>query len=109
LYWTIGATDYCCEVQSIFGFFDYLLSGRYQHGNALELISKSIQKGIGDMLGSLVGVIALGLCWANWWLKVAAQRIASVMMGLFGEKYIQWGLVCTGFIIGIPLFYNVGL
>jgi Gnt-I system high-affinity gluconate transporter len=38
----------------------------------------------------------------------AAQRIASVMMNIFGEKNIHWGLVCTGFIIGIPLFYNVG-
>jgi Gnt-I system high-affinity gluconate transporter len=38
----------------------------------------------------------------------AAQRIASVMMGIFGEKNIHWGLVFTGFIIGIPLFYNVG-
>src|SRR6202012_5894962 len=24
-------------------------------------------------------------------------------------KYIQWALMVTGFIIGIPLFYNVGL
>jgi Gnt-I system high-affinity gluconate transporter len=29
-------------------------------------------------------------------------------MNLFGEKYIQWALMATGFIIGIPLFYNVG-
>src|SRR3982751_5560142 len=29
-------------------------------------------------------------------------------MKLFGEKYIQWALMITGFIIGIPLFYNVG-
>jgi Gnt-I system high-affinity gluconate transporter len=78
-------------------------------GMPLELISKSIQKGIGDMLGSLVGVIALGAMLGKLVAQSgAAQRIASVMMGLFGEKYIQWGLVCTGFIIGIPLFYNVG-
>jgi Gnt-I system high-affinity gluconate transporter len=38
----------------------------------------------------------------------AAQRIASGMMQVFGPKYIQWALVATGFIIGIPLFYNVG-
>jgi Gnt-I system high-affinity gluconate transporter len=29
-------------------------------------------------------------------------------MKLFGRRYIQWALVLTGFIIGIPLFYNVG-
>jgi Gnt-I system high-affinity gluconate transporter len=29
-------------------------------------------------------------------------------MKLFGARYIQWALMITGFIIGIPLFYNVG-
>ena len=38
----------------------------------------------------------------------AAQRIASTLMNVFGTKYIQWALMVTGFIIGIPLFYNVG-
>jgi Gnt-I system high-affinity gluconate transporter len=78
-------------------------------GIPVENISKSLQKGIGDMLGSLVIVIALGAMLGKIVAESgAAQRIASVMMGIFGEKNIHWGLVCTGFIIGIPLFYNVG-
>jgi Gnt-I system high-affinity gluconate transporter len=78
-------------------------------GIPLENISKSLQKGIGDMLGSLVVVIILGAMLGKIVAESgAAQRIVMVMMGIFGEKYIHWGLVCTGFIIGIPLFYNVG-
>ena len=78
-------------------------------GIPIENISKSLQKGIGDMLGSLVMVIALGAMLGKIVAESgAAQRIASVMMNIFGEKNIHWGLVCTGFIIGIPLFYNVG-
>lgn len=78
-------------------------------GIPLANIGKSLQKGIGDMLGSLVIVIALGAMLGKIVAESgAAQKIASVMMGIFGEKYIHWGLVCTGFIIGIPLFYNVG-
>jgi Gnt-I system high-affinity gluconate transporter len=78
-------------------------------GIPIENISKSLQKGIGDMLGSLVIVIALGAMLGKIVAESgAAQRIASVMMGIFGKKNIHWGLVCTGFIIGIPLFYNVG-
>ncbi|MES2516791.1 MAG: gluconate:H+ symporter [Bacteroidota bacterium] len=78
-------------------------------GVPIENIGKSLQKGIGDMLGSLVIVVALGAMLGKIVAESgAAQRIASVMMGIFGEKYIHWGLVCTGFIIGIPLFYNVG-
>ena len=78
-------------------------------GIPLANIGKSVQKGIGDMLGSLVIVIALGAMLGKIVAESgAAQRIASTMMGIFGEKNIHWGLVCTGFIIGIPLFYNVG-
>jgi Gnt-I system high-affinity gluconate transporter len=78
-------------------------------GVPLTGIAKSVQKGIGDTLGSLVIVIALGAMLGKLVAESgAAQKIADVMMGLFGTRYIQWGLVCTGFIIGIPLFYSVG-
>lgn len=69
----------------------------------------AIQKGIGDMLGSLVIVIVSGAMLGKLVAESgAAERIASGMMQLFGERYIQWALVITGFVIGIPLFYNVG-
>jgi Gnt-I system high-affinity gluconate transporter len=68
-----------------------------------------IQKGIGDMLGSLVIVVVCGAMLGKLAADSgAAQRIASGLMDLFGAKYIQWALLVTGFIIGIPLFYNVG-
>ncbi|MGH2564961.1 MAG: gluconate:H+ symporter, partial [Ginsengibacter sp.] len=69
----------------------------------------SVQKGIGDTLGSLVIIIALGAMLGKLVADSgAAQKIASVMMKAFGTKYIQWALVATGFIVGIPLFYGVG-
>lgn len=72
-------------------------------------LTGSIQKGIGDMLGSLVIVIVGGAMLGKLVAESGgAQRIASGMMYLFGERYIQWALMATGFIIGIPLFYNVG-
>ena len=78
-------------------------------GIPLEKISTSIQKGIGDMLGSLIVIIILGAMLGKLVAESgAAQKIAALMLRVFGEKYIQWGLMSTGFIIGIPLFYNVG-
>ena len=72
-------------------------------------ITRSIYKGIGDTLGQLSIIIILGAMLGKLVAESgAAQRIATVMMKLFGEKYIQWALMITGFIIGIPLFYNVG-
>jgi Gnt-I system high-affinity gluconate transporter len=69
----------------------------------------SVQKGIGDMLGGLIIVIVTGAMLGKLVAESgAAQQIASGMMRIFGVKYIKWALMLTGFIIGIPLFYNVG-
>lgn len=78
-------------------------------GIPFNKIIASVQKGLGDTLGSLVIIIALGAMLGKLVAESgAAQKIASVMMNAFGEKYIQWALMVTGFIIGIPLFYGVG-
>jgi Gnt-I system high-affinity gluconate transporter len=72
-------------------------------------ITAALQKGVGDMLGSLVIVVVCGAMLGKLAADSgAAQRIASGLMNMFGEKYIHWALMVTGFIIGIPLFYNVG-
>ena len=78
-------------------------------GIPLINITQSLQKGIGDTLGSLVIIIALGAMLGKLVAESgAAQKISSFMMNIFGEKYIRWGMMVTGFIVGIPLFYNVG-
>ncbi len=78
-------------------------------GIPLNKITASVQKGIGDTLGSLVIVIALGAMLGKLVAESgAAQKITQVLMNAFGPKRIQWALMITGFIVGIPLFYNVG-
>lgn len=78
-------------------------------GIPLGDISKSLEKGIGDMLGSLAVIICLGAMFGKIISESgAAKKITLVLMDLCGERYIQWALMATGFIVGIPLFYNVG-
>jgi Gnt-I system high-affinity gluconate transporter len=78
-------------------------------GISFSTITQSVYKGIGDTLGQLSIVICLGAMLGKIVAESgAAQRIATYMMDIFGEKYIQWALMVTGLIIGIPLFYNVG-
>lgn len=78
-------------------------------GIPFDKIVGSVQKGIGDTLGSLVIIIAIGAMLGKLVAESgAAQKIAAVMMNAFGRRYVQWALVVTGFIIGIPLFYGVG-
>lgn len=72
-------------------------------------IMGSVQHGIGDTLGSLVGIIVLGAMLGKLVAESgAAQKIATTLMNAFGPRYVQWALMLTGFIIGIPLFYGVG-
>lgn len=72
-------------------------------------VSNSVQKGVGDMLGSLVVVVICGAMLGKLVAESgAAQRITNGLMKIFGESRFQLALMTTGFVIGIPLFYNVG-
>ena len=78
-------------------------------GVPIESIPKLVDKGIGNILGDLLLIIVLGAMLGKLVAESgAAQKIADVMMSLFGVKYMRWGLMFTGFIVGIPLFYGVG-
>jgi Gnt-I system high-affinity gluconate transporter len=78
-------------------------------GMPLAKIPASIEHGIGDLLGSLAGVIVLGAMFGKLIADSgAAQRIAESLIGLFGQRRLPIAMTATGFIVGIPLFYNVG-
>ncbi len=78
-------------------------------GVPLEAVPGVLEKGIGNTLGGLLGIVALGAMFGKLISDSgAAQKIATVLIGLFGEKRVTWALMFTGFIVGIPLFYNVG-
>ena len=78
-------------------------------GIPLSDIMGAIQRGIGDLLGSLIIVIVLGAMLGKIVASSgAAQRISTFLMQLFGEKNIHWAIALTGLIVGIPLFFNVG-
>ncbi len=78
-------------------------------GLAPDQIGKALQKGVGDILGPVFSVIILGAMLGKIIASSgAAQRISESLVGLFGQKNLAWALTLTGFIVGIPLFYNVG-
>jgi Gnt-I system high-affinity gluconate transporter len=85
------------------------IAGGLLLGIPLTKISQSVQKGIGDTLGSLVIIICLGSMLGKLVAESGAtQKIAGVLMKTFGEKNLPWAMMVTGFVVGIPLFYNVG-
>jgi Gnt-I system high-affinity gluconate transporter len=97
------------KVQPFLAFLLTSLAAGMMLGMPLATIPGSIEKGIGDTLGGLLGIICLGAMFGKLIAQSgAARKIALVLMSLFGEKRITWALMVTGFIVGIPLFYNVG-
>lgn len=79
------------------------------NGKHIISITNAIQKGIGDLLGSIIVILGLGAMLGKIIADSgAAQKIAAGLMQFFGRKYIMWALLFTGFIVGIPLFYGTG-
>jgi len=69
----------------------------------------SIQDGVGKTLGSLIMILGFGAMLGKLVADSgAAQRITTKLVDKFGKKNIQWAVVLTGFIVGIPMFYTVG-
>ncbi len=69
----------------------------------------TVEKGVAGVMGSLTLIIVLGAMLGKIVAESgAAEIIAEQMVRLMGERYLQWGLMLTGFIVGIPLFYGIG-
>lgn len=97
------------KINAFLSFLIVSIAGGLALGIEPSRMGPVVQKGIGDMLGGLAVVIIAGAMLGKLVAETgAAQRIAAGMMKWFGEKYLQYALVITGFVIGIPLFYNVG-
>ncbi|CAN5376009.1 gluconate transporter [soil metagenome] len=69
----------------------------------------SINKGIGDTLGSVIIIIVLGAMLGNLVAKSgAAHQIAQSMRSIFGPGLVNYAMALTGLVVGIPLYYNTG-
>lgn len=73
-------------------------------------IVATIEAGLGGTLGHLALVFGLGAMLGKLIADSGgAQRIAMTLVNKFGEKNIQWAVVVASFIIGVALFFEVGL
>ncbi len=78
-------------------------------GIPIDIVTKSVEKGMGDIIGGNVVIIVTGAMLGKLIAESgAAQQVASSIMQKIGLKNIHWALALVGFIVGIPLFYNTG-
>ena len=79
-------------------------------GMPLGAIGSSIEKGMGNTLGFLAPILALGAFMGKM-LEVSggAQRLAKSLIGVFGQTKAYWAMLIIGYICGIPVFAQVGM
>ena len=74
-----------------------------------DTLLKAVKAGVGSTLGDVILIICLGAILGKILeLSGAATQIANTLISSFGIKNIQWAVLLTGFLVGIPLFYNAG-
>lgn len=79
-------------------------------GMPLGQIPVSIQNGIGSSLGELAIVFGFGAMLGRLIADAGgAYRIAKTLIDYFGKKRIQWAIMVASFIIGVALFFEVGM
>ncbi|WP_443946131.1 gluconate:H+ symporter [Pedobacter sp. AW1-32] len=78
-------------------------------GMPAKKVMDAISNGIGSTLGSMVMVLALGAMMGKLIEDSgSAKKIVFILIKAFGKKNIQWAVLLTGLMVGIPLFYNAG-
>ncbi|MFD2617572.1 gluconate:H+ symporter [Terrilactibacillus laevilacticus] len=79
-------------------------------GMDLTKIVSTVETGIGGQLGHLALVFGFGAMLGKLVADAGgAYRIATTLINKFGRKKIQIAVVMASFIIGIALFFEVGL
>lgn len=86
-----------------------LLLGLLAGMKPLDVVS-SITSGLGGTLGTIAIVIGLGTMLGKMMAESGgAERIATTLVNRFGEKRVHWAIMLVGFIVGIPVFFEVGV
>ena len=79
-------------------------------GVPMEKTVLTIESGIGGTLGHIALIFGLGAMLGKLIADSGgAKRIALTLIHKFGEKRIQWAVVVSSFIVGIAMFFEVGL
>ena len=78
-------------------------------GMPLQNITKSIQDGMAGTLGFVATVVGLGAIFGQMLESSGgAESLAHYLLKKFKKERASWAMVFTGFIVAIPVFFDVG-
>lgn len=73
-------------------------------------IMDSVKAGMGGTLGSVATLVGLGAMFgAILEYSGGAQSIAQQVLRWTGDRFAQWALLVIGFLIAVPVFFDVAL
>ena len=73
-------------------------------------ITRSFQGGVGDTLGFVAMVIGLGTVIGKLLAESGGSAVvSSALIRAMGERRLDWAMMLSGFVIGLPVFFQVGL
>ncbi len=69
----------------------------------------SYEAGVGKTLGHIALIVALGTMLGKMMAESGgAEQIARTLIRWFGEKNVHWAMVFIAFLVGLPIFFEVG-
>lgn len=72
-------------------------------------IVASYESGVGKTLGHIALIVALGTMLGKMMAESGgAEQIARTLIGWFGERNVHWAMMCIAFLVGLPIFFEVG-
>ena len=78
-------------------------------GLAPLAVVTAFQEGVGTALGYIAVVVGLGTMLGKMMAESGgASRIATTLIDLFGVRRVHWAIMVVAFIVGIPVFFQVG-
>ncbi len=78
-------------------------------GMPLGTVIRSFETGMGNTLGHIAIVVALGTMLGKMMAESGgADQVAHTLIRIFGEKRVPWAMMVIGLIVGLPAFFEVG-
>ena len=78
-------------------------------GMPLSAITLSIQEGMASTLGFVATVVGLGAIFGQMLESSGgAESLGNYLLKKFGKDRAPWAMAITGFIVAIPVFFDVG-
>jgi GntP family gluconate:H+ symporter len=78
-------------------------------GMPATAVVKSFETGVGNALGHIAIIIALGTMLGKMLAESGgAERIAQTLIRWFGPNNIHWAMLAIGVVVGLPVFFEVG-